>query len=113
MNDLRVQAVFKRSKKGNKSLFIFFQDYYELPQKTIGVNGNIHDVFEPNNFKDVQNPYKNQTNMDTTISEYKFLTSTCCNEKNQLITFDMTKVKYTGPFRLGLNSIFVPGCSLF
>ena len=46
--------------------------------------------------------------MDTTSNEFKYLTSTCWNEKYRPLTTDMTKDKYTGRYRLGLNSIFVP-----
>ena len=53
MNDLRVQAMFKRSRHNNKSLFIISQDYYELPKKTIRANGIIYHIFKPNNFRDV------------------------------------------------------------
>ena len=40
-NDPRVQAMFKRSRHDNLSIFIFSQDYHELPKKTIRANGNI------------------------------------------------------------------------
>ena len=32
LNDSRVQAVFKRSRHNNLSIFIISQDYYELPK---------------------------------------------------------------------------------
>ena len=32
MNDPRVQAMFKRSRHNNLSIFIISQDYYELPK---------------------------------------------------------------------------------
>ena len=32
MNDPRVQAMFKRSRHNNLSIFIISQDYYELPE---------------------------------------------------------------------------------
>ena len=51
--------------------------------------------------------------MDMTLKEYKILTSTCWNKKYQPLTIDMTKYNYTGRYRLGLNSIFVPDSSLF
>ena len=51
--------------------------------------------------------------MDMPINEFKFLTSTCWYEKHQPLTIDMTKDKYTGRYRLGLKSIFVPDCSPF
>ena len=51
--------------------------------------------------------------MDTTLNEFKFLTSTCWNEKYQPLTIDKTKDKYTGRYRLGLNSIFFPDSSSF
>ena len=43
-----------------------------------------------------------------TLNEFKYLTSTCWNEKYQTLTIDMTKDTYTGRYRLGLSSIFVP-----
>ena len=51
--------------------------------------------------------------MDMTLNEFKLLTSTCWIEKYQQITIDLTKNKYTGRYRLGLYSIFVPNSSPF
>ena len=45
--------------------------------------------------------------MDMSLNESKYLTSTCWNEKYQPLTIEMTKYKYCGRFRLGLNSILV------
>ena len=42
MNDPRVQAMFKRSRHNNLSIFIISQYYYELPKETIRANGNIY-----------------------------------------------------------------------
>ena len=51
--------------------------------------------------------------MDKTLDEYKCLTSTCWNKNYQPVTLDMTKDRYQGRYRLGLNSIFVPNLSFF
>ena len=51
--------------------------------------------------------------MDMTLNEFKFLTSTCWNEKYQPLTSDKTMDKFTGRYRLGLNSIFEPNNSPF
>ena len=51
--------------------------------------------------------------MDMTLDEFKYLTSTCWNEQYYTLTNDMTKGKYTGRYRLGLNSMFVPDSSPF
>ena len=107
MNDPTVQAMFKRSRHNNLSIFIISQDYYELPKRTIRANGNIYHIFKPNNFRDVQNLHQDKTSMDMTPNEFKYLTSTCWNEKYQPLTNDMFKDKYTARHRLGLNSIFV------
>ena len=48
-----------------------------------------------------------------TLDEFKYLTSTCWNQKYEPLTIDLTKDKKTGRYRLGLNSIFVPDSSLF
>ena len=113
MNEPRVQAMFKRSRHNNLSIFIVSQDYYELPKKTTGANGNIYHIFKINNFLDVRNIYQEKASMDKTLDEFKYLTSTCWNQNYQPLTFDMTKDKYTGRIRLGLNSIVVPDSSPF
>ena len=48
-----------------------------------------------------------------TLNEFKLLTSNCWNENYQPITIDMTEDKFTGRYRLELNSIFVTDSSLF
>ena len=113
INDPRVQAMYKRSRHNNLSIFIISQDYYELPKRAIRANGNIYHIFKPNNFRDVQNLYQDKASMDMTLDEFKYLTSACWNKKYQPLTIDMTKDKYTGRYRLGLNSIFVPDSSPF
>ena len=113
MNDPWVQAMSKRSRHKNLSIFIISQDYYELPKRTKRANGNIYHIFKPNNFRDVQNLYQDKAFMDMTLNEFKLLTSTCWNEKYQPLTIDMTKDKFCGRYRLGLNSIFVPNSSPF
>ena len=70
-------------------------------------------TFKPNNFRDVLNLYQDKSSMDMTSNEFKLLTSTCWNEKYQPLTVDMTKEKFCGRYRLGLNSIFVPDSSTF
>ena len=108
MDDPRVQEMFKRSRQNNLSIFIISQDYYELSKKTIRCNGNISHIFKPNNFRDVINIYQDKASMDMTLKEFKLLSNTCWNEKNQPLNIDMTKDKYTGRYRLGLNSVLVP-----
>ena len=51
--------------------------------------------------------------MDMSLNDFTYLTSTCWNEKFQPLTIDMTNVKYTGRYRLGLNSLFIPISSVF
>ena len=77
MDDPRVQAMFKRSRHNNLSIFIISQDYYELSKKTIRCNGNIYHIFKPNNFRDVQNLYQVKASMDMTLNEFKLLAYTC------------------------------------
>ena len=113
MDDPRVQAMFKRSRHNNLSIFMISQDCYELSKKTIRCNGNIFHIFKPKNFRDVLNLYQDKSSMVITLNEFKLLTSTCWNEKYQPLTIDMTKDKHTGQYRLGLNSIFVPNMTPF
>ena len=51
--------------------------------------------------------------MDMTLDEFKYLTNTCWDKKYQPHTIVMTKDKYTGRYRLGLNSLAVPDNSPF
>ena len=81
MNYPRVQAMFKRSRHNNLSIFKISQDFQELPKRTIRANGNIYHIFKPNNFRDVQNLYQDKASMDMKLHEFKYLTSTCWNEK--------------------------------
>ena len=72
MNDPRVQAMFKRSRHNNLSIFIISQDYFELPKKTIRANGNVSHIFKPNNFFDVRNIYQDKASVDMTLDEFKY-----------------------------------------
>ena len=76
MNDPRAQAMFKRSRHKNLSMFIISQDYYEIPKRTIRANGNIYHIFKPNLFGDVMNIYRDERSIDMTLNEFKLLTST-------------------------------------
>ena len=105
--------MIKRSRHNSLSVFIISQDYYELSKKTIGCNGNIFHIFKPNNLLDVRSLYQDRASKGMTLSEFKYLTSTCWNKSFQPLTIDMTKDKYTGRYRLGLNSIPVTVSSLF
>ena len=109
----KIQAMFKRGRHNNLSIFIISQDYYELPKRTIRANGNIFHLFKTNNYLDVRNIYQDTASMDMTLDEFKSLISICSNQKYQPLTVDLTKDKYTGRYRLGLNSIFVPDTSPF
>ena len=112
IND-KLQAMFKRGRHNNLSIFTISQEYYEIPKRTIRGNGNIYHIFKPNNFLGVRNIYQDKASTVMTPIEFKLLTSTCWNENYQPLTIDMTKDKYTGRYRLGLNSIFVPNSSPF
>ena len=113
MNDPRKQAMCKRPRHNNLSIFIISQDYYELPKKTIRANGNIYHIFKPNNFLDVRIFYQDKASMDMTLDDFKYLTSTCWNKNYQPLTIDMTRDKYQGRYRVGLNSIFGPNTTPF
>ena len=113
INNEKIQAMFKRGRHNNLSIFIISKDYYELPKRTIRCNGKVLHLFKPNNYLDVRNIYQDKASMEMTLDEFKYLTSTCWNKNYQPLTIDMTKDKHTGRYRLGLNSIFVPDSSPF
>ena len=107
INNEKKQAMFKRGRHNNLSLFIIGQDYHELPKRTIRANGFIYHIFTPNSFNDKINIYQDKSSIEKTLNDFKLLTSTCWNEQYQPLNIDMTKDKYTGRYRLGLNSLFV------
>ena len=113
INNDKIQAMFKRGRHNNLSVFIISQDYYELPKRTIRANGNIYHIFKPNNFRDVQNLYQDKTSMDMTLNEFKYLCNICWNQNYIPLTIDMTKDKYQGRYRVAFDSIFVPDSSSF
>ena len=88
INNDKIEAMFQRGRHDKLSIFIFNQDYYELPKITIRANGNIYHIFKPNNFRDVQNVYQDEESTDMTLNKFKFLTSTCWIEKYKPITID-------------------------
>ena len=112
-NDARIQARFKRSRHTNKSINVIGQDYNEPPKRTVRANGNIYHIIKPNNFGDIQNLHPDQSVMDMTLHELKFLTSTCWNERYQTLTIDMAKDENKNHYRLGLKSLFIPHSSPF
>ena len=71
-------------------------------------NENLHHILKPNIFADLQNLYQDKASMDMTLNELEYLTSTCWNKNYQPLTIDMTKDKFTGRYRFGIKSIFVP-----
>ena len=99
MEDPRVQAMFKRSRHNNLSIFIKSQDYYELSKKTIRCKSNIFHIFKQNNFRDALNLYQDESSMDMTLNEFRLLTSSCWKEKYQPLTNDMTKDKFCSRYR--------------
>ena len=105
--------MFKQGRHNNLSILIINQDYHEPIKRTIRANGNIYHIFKPSNFLDVFEIYQDKKSMDMTLDEFKYLTSSCWNEKHQTLTIDMTKDNYTGRYRLRLNSKFVPNNSPF
>ena len=113
INNDKIQAMFKRGRHNNLSIFIISQEYYELPKRTIRANGNIYHIFKPNIFLEVRNIYQDKASMDMTLNEFKLLRSTCWNKNYQPLTIDMTKDRYQGRYRLGLNSTFFPDTAPF
>ena len=108
MKDNRVQALFKRSRHNNISIFIISQDYYDLPKRTIRANSNIFHIFKPNNIRDVQNLFQDKASMDMTIDEFKILCSICWQNKYQPLTIDMSKDISEEKYRKNLGGIYDP-----
>ena len=81
INNDKIQAMFILGRHITLSIFIISQDYFELPQRTIRCNGIIFHLFQPDNYLDVRNIYQDKAIMDMALDEFKYLTSTCWNEK--------------------------------
>ena len=93
---------------------------FEKSNTEIETFDNIEDLKFPQEYEnnsifilDDLNQKEIKSSMDMSLREFKLLTSSCWNENYQPLTIDMTKDKYTGRYRLGLNSIFVPDSNLF
>ena len=71
MEHPRVQAMLKRSRHNNLSIFIISQDYYEILKTTIRLGGNVYHIVKPNKFRDIEILYQNKTSMDMTLDEFK------------------------------------------
>ena len=91
--------MFKRSEHKIISAFIISQDYYGLPKRTIRANGIRYHMFRPNNFRDVQNLYRDKASNDMTVFDFRIYIYIyiyiyicgCWNEKSQALTFDIPK----------------------
>ena len=93
INNDKIHAMFKRGRHNNLSLFVISQDYYELPKRLLRCNGNIFHLFKPTKFPDIHNIYQDNASMDMILDEFKYLTSTCWNEKCQPLTIDKRNIK--------------------
>ena len=79
LNYFRVQALFKRSGCSNISIVLISQYYYDFTKRTSKTKANLSHIFQPNNFRDVQNFYPDKISTDMTINQSKFSTTTCWN----------------------------------
>ena len=68
MIDPRVQAMFKRSRHNNLSIFKISQDYYEQPKRTVRAKGNIYHIFKSNIFRVVQILYEHKASRNMTLN---------------------------------------------
>ena len=109
----KIRAMFKRGRHNNSFFFHYQSRLLGITKKTIRGIGNIYHIFKPKIFFDVHNIYQDKASVDMTLEEFKYLTSTCWNEKYNPLTIDTNKDNYTGRYRLGLDSIFVPDSSPF
>ena len=75
--------------------------------------GKFKHIFEPNFFRDIQKILQDKASMDMTVNEFKYINQYLLGKKYQSFTIDMSKHKYQGQYRLGMNSKFVPNSSPF
>ena len=79
-----------------------------MPKRTLRANGKTYHIFKPSNSRGVQNWYKDKTSMDMALKEIKLRNFTFWKEKQKPLTIDMKEDNYTGRYRPGLSSLFVP-----
>ena len=72
MNDPRLQEMFKRSRHIKPPIFIISQVYYELPERMIRTNRNIHHIFID----------QDKGSKVMSLSEFKYLTNSCWDKTN-------------------------------
>ena len=103
MNDPGVQAMFKRSGHNKSSLYCLkiTTNYPKGRQELAEISATYSNPIVSEII------YQDKSSMDMTLNEKKILISTCWNEKNQPLTIDMNKDKYTGWYQLGLNWVFI------
>ena len=58
--------------------------------------------------KDVQNIYQDLASADMQIKEFKTLCQIAWSEDYGYLFIDLTKDKYFGKYRVGLNQYFIP-----
>ena len=116
MNEKKMTLEIKQCSKHLDKKIIFFylsQDYYELPKRTVRANGGMYHIFKPNSYRDKQHHFQYKISMYMSLQEFKNQLAIGWEQKYQPFIFDMTKDNYTGSYRLGLISIFIPNSSPF
>ena len=66
MNDPQIQAMFKRSRHNNLTIFILSQYYHDLRKRTNRANGSNCQIFKLTNYREVQNLYQDKASMEMT-----------------------------------------------
>ena len=91
MNAPRVQPVYKRFRHCAMFMFLINHEYYELPKRTIKVDGKIYHKLKPDKLRHIQSSIKTKQVWMRHLMNLYYLIYTCWNEKYQFLTIDITK----------------------
>jgi len=105
-NQKTIESFYTRGRHNNIDCFYISQNYTKLPRHTIRENSNLFFIFQQDNIT-INNFYRDHCS-DISKDQFKHLCKASWNEEYGFITIDLTKTKYSGKYRKGLNHYFIP-----
>lgn len=105
-NQNTIESFYTRGRHNNIDCFYIAQNYFKLPRQTIRENSNIFFLFQQDSIS-VNNFYRDHCS-EISKDDFNHLCQSAWNEKYGFITIDLTKSKYEGKYRKGLNTFYFP-----
>lgn len=105
-NQKTIESFYTRGRHNNIDCIYISQNYTKLPRHTIRENSNLFFIFEQDNIT-IRNFYNDHCT-DISFEDFKELCSESWKEKFGFVLIDMTKSKFEGKYRKGLDEFFFP-----